>query len=131
MRFESITLSCGDYIRISRLEILSLLWCGSCSFLINTDLLTGVSIWVFFILANSVSDGSETYLASTQCNFSLDFNYVDTFFHQPDESTQDLQYNAIVFSASGLSNSLHYLEMSANLTNTSYFTFDYAIYTYD
>ncbi|KAF8343331.1 hypothetical protein F5887DRAFT_1075889 [Amanita rubescens] len=130
-RSESIILSCDDFIPISRLEILSLLWCGSCSFLINTDLLTGVSIWVFFILANSVSNGSETYLASTQCNFTLDFNYVDTFFHQPDQSTQDLQYNAIVFSASGLSNSLYYLEMSADLTNTSYFTFDYAIYTAD
>ncbi|KAF8333291.1 hypothetical protein F5887DRAFT_922113 [Amanita rubescens] len=89
----------------------------------------GVSIWVFFILANNVNNGTS-FLATAQCNFTLDGNDMGTFSHQPNASTNALQYNASVFSVTNLQNSPHELVISANPnSNASYITFDYAIYT--
>ena len=90
---------------------------------------TGISIWVFFILANNNTSPGVT--SNTQCNFTLDGKLVSTFNHQPNESTDALQYNATAFTTSGLSNSQHQLVISTNdFPSFSFLNFDYAIYTY-
>ena len=90
---------------------------------------TGISIWVFFILANNNTSPGVT--SNTQCNFTLDGKLVGNFNHQPNESTYALQYNATAFTTSGLSNSQHELVISTNdFPSFSFLNFDYAIYTY-
>ena len=90
---------------------------------------TGISIWVFFILANNNTLPGIT--SNTQCNFTLDGQLVNTFNHQPNGSTNALQYNATAFTTSGLSNSQHTLVISTNdFPGFSFLNFDYAIYTY-
>ncbi|KAF8348787.1 hypothetical protein F5887DRAFT_1241645 [Amanita rubescens] len=88
----------------------------------------GISIWVFFILPNVTLDDGHL---STQCNFTLDGNYVDTFTQS--NTTPDILYNVLAFNASGLSNSQHNLFISAYCVDPSatYLNFDYAIYTAD
>jgi hypothetical protein len=54
-----------------------------------------------------------------------------SFNSVPDTSTHNLQYNATVFSTSGLSNTQHTLVIStSDYPNSTYLNFDYAIYTY-
>ena len=54
-----------------------------------------------------------------------------SFNHEPDMSTYNLQYNATVFSASGLTNTQHTLLISTNdYPYSTFINFDYAIYTY-
>ncbi len=55
------------------------------------------------------------------------------FSYQPNnsEAAQNIQYNATVFSASGLSNSQHEFVISTSgAPNMTYVNFDYAIYSY-
>jgi hypothetical protein len=94
-------------------------------------LFTGVSLWVFFILINNTTS-SASIMSTTWCNFTLDGNDVGTFAHWVDyEATWTVQYNATVFSVSGLSNSLHEFIISTSDGQVgSYIIFDYAIYTY-
>ena len=93
-------------------------------------LFTGVSIWVFFVLANNNTRGPGI-TSNTECNFTLDGQLVGYFNHQPDESTNALQYNVIAFNNSNLSNSQHEMVISTNdLPYSAYLNFDYAIYTY-
>ncbi|KAF8343333.1 hypothetical protein F5887DRAFT_1075891 [Amanita rubescens] len=93
---------------------------------------TGVSLWVFFILINNTTS-SASIMSTTSCNFTLDGNDVGTFAHWVDyEATWTVQYNATVFSVSGLSNSLHEFIISTSSGQVgSYIIFDYAIYTAD
>ncbi|KAM6502861.1 hypothetical protein JOM56_002838 [Amanita muscaria] len=92
---------------------------------------TGVAIWVFFILANANSHGSGT-TTNTQVNATLDGQYAGNFSHDPDMSTQDLIYNATVFSTTGLANISHELIIATNdYPNSTFLNFDWAIYTAD
>ncbi len=100
--------------------------------LTNAALVTGVSVWVFFIIVNEAQLlGGITLHPNTQCNFTLDGNYAGAFSHQPDASADATQYNVTAFSASGLNNSRHELVISTNvLPAPTYVNFDYAIYAY-
>ena len=90
----------------------------------------GVAIWIFFILANANALGTIV-VSNTNCNFTLDGVLVGSSNHQPNENTEDLQYNVTVFSASSLSNDLHEMVISTNNYPVNvYLNFDYAIYTY-
>ncbi|KAF9265390.1 hypothetical protein L218DRAFT_1075961 [Marasmius fiardii PR-910] len=85
----------------------------------------GTAIWVYFILANSIPNAT-TY---TQCNFILDGDLMGQFVHLP-ASKWGLDYNAEVFSRTGLEPKMHKLEiMTGNLTRRAYMNFDYAKYT--
>ncbi|KAF8336674.1 hypothetical protein F5887DRAFT_987266 [Amanita rubescens] len=89
---------------------------------------TGVSIWVFFM------GDILSVPTSTECSFTIDGNHMGAFSYQPNdgEAVQDIQYNAIVFSGSGLSNSQHEFVISTSgAPNMTYVNFDYAIYTAD
>ena len=92
----------------------------------NTAIFPGVSVWVFFILANNINVYGTN--ATTMCNFTLDGNSMPALSHQPSTSSA-FQYNATVFSTSGLSNSQHELVISTDIS-PSFICFDYAIYTY-
>jgi hypothetical protein len=90
--------------------------------------LIGVSIWVFFILANLNTFG---YGLATNCNFTLDGNFMSSFNSKPNLTTHNLDYNVTAFSIGGLSNTQHTLVISANdYPNSTFINFDYAIYTY-
>ncbi|KAF8350376.1 hypothetical protein F5887DRAFT_1208434 [Amanita rubescens] len=92
---------------------------------------TGVAIWIFFILANANALGTIV-VSNTNCNFTLDGVLVGSADHQPNENTEDLQYNVTVFTASSLSNDLHEMVISTNdYPVSTYLNFDYAIYTVD
>jgi len=86
----------------------------------------GVSVWVFFILANNVNVYGTN--ATTMCNVTIDGNSMVAVSHQPSTSSA-FQYNSTVFSTSGLSNSQHELVISTDVS-PSFICFDYAIYTY-
>ncbi|KAJ7139704.1 hypothetical protein C8R44DRAFT_310507 [Mycena epipterygia] len=88
---------------------------------------TGIAIYVYFILANNEGDGITT---TSKANFSIDRSQQGTFTHTPASST-DLQYNALVFTQTGLSNTTHSLLISTEGTDDIYVNFDYAIYTHD
>ncbi|KAG6849529.1 hypothetical protein H0H93_007685 [Arthromyces matolae] len=71
---------------------------------------TGTAVEVYFILANYVGDGVTT---ETMCNFTLDGQYISTFHHVPTTST-DYDFNSLVFSKDGLSNTEHTLLISTS-----------------
>ncbi|KAF8326944.1 hypothetical protein F5887DRAFT_1192482 [Amanita rubescens] len=102
---------------------------------------TGISIWVFFIIANTqnpdaselagpVAVGNVSIPFNTACNFTLDGNDMGPFFHQTN-GTPAIQYNASVFNATGLDNSQHELVIWTKGVNQTNLIFDYAIYTAD
>ncbi|KAF8335210.1 hypothetical protein F5887DRAFT_1285677 [Amanita rubescens] len=90
---------------------------------------TGISIWVFFILPNLPSyDGYP----GTRCDFFLDGNYTNTFTLENKMGYPAIQYDAVGFHASGLSDSQHVLMISTECSvpvTVTYINFDYAIYT--
>ncbi|KAJ6604211.1 hypothetical protein DFH09DRAFT_1121977 [Mycena vulgaris] len=88
---------------------------------------TGIAIYVYFILANNAGNGITT---TTKANFSIDGTSAGTFAHTPTTSN-DLEYNALVFSQTGLSNSSHSLVISTVGSDDIYVNFDYAIYTHE
>lgn len=76
--------------------------------------------------------GTLSVPTSTECNFTIDGDHMGAFSYQPGgaEAARDIQYNATVFSVSGLSNSQHELVISTSgAPNMTYVNFDYAIYT--
>jgi hypothetical protein len=81
---------------------------------------TGTAIYVFFILDNlsSLDTLNSAY-------FTLDSN--DALLFRRDVST--IQYDALVFSQTNLSNNLHTLNISTTSFGEGFFNFDYAIYT--
>ncbi|KAF8333290.1 hypothetical protein F5887DRAFT_922112 [Amanita rubescens] len=108
-------------------------WTGTASADTNITIsFTGISIWVFFILLN-VWEAVEPLLpvnsTDTACNFTLDGNYMGSFFHAAG-GVGIIQYDAPVFNATGLDNSQHELVILTKYGN-SCAIFDYAIYTYD
>jgi len=87
---------------------------------------TGSAIYIFFILPNATVSGITS---PTECNFTLDSQAAGSFIHVPDLNT-DIQYNALVFSHSNLSNVDHNLTIStAGVDHQVFVNFDYAIYT--
>jgi hypothetical protein len=89
--------------------------------------LEGTSISVYCIVLNTVPRTStEAYY-----NFSLDSDPVVSYNHNPDSSS-DILYNTEVFSASGLENVPHTLNMVLFISNgnESLMLFDYAKYTW-
>ncbi|KAM6500189.1 hypothetical protein JOM56_003203 [Amanita muscaria] len=93
--------------------------------------LTGVAVWVFFILPNSYVHGSGPGLTTyTQVNITLDGKNAGVFFHKPD-TRSDATFNATIFSKSGLANTSHELVIGTNdYYNYSYINFDWATYTH-
>ncbi|THV03987.1 hypothetical protein K435DRAFT_714971 [Dendrothele bispora CBS 962.96] len=88
----------------------------------------GTAVYIFFILANDQGPGITTL---TECNFTLDGVVVGHFVHQPTTSL-DLEYNATVFSQTGLPNKDHAFQISTTGVEDSVFVnFDYAIYTFE
>ncbi|KAG5653530.1 hypothetical protein H0H81_012471 [Sphagnurus paluster] len=95
----------------------------------NLTILPGTAIYVFFILANFQGEGVPT---ETFCNFTLDGRAAGSFSHKP-TSSPDLEYNALVFSRTNLSNTNHQLVVSTSgiADRNIFLNFDYAIYTSD
>ncbi|KAJ7651124.1 hypothetical protein FB45DRAFT_889739 [Roridomyces roridus] len=88
---------------------------------------TGVAIYVYFILANDEGQGITT---TTAANFSIDGTVQGEFTHAP-AATTDLEFNALVFSHTGLSNGTHSLLITMGGSNDLYINFDYAVYTFE
>ena len=88
--------------------------------------LTGTAIYVFFTLVNFEGAGITTL---TSANFSVDGELLGTFTHTPDMTSSDVLYQALVFSQTGLPNTLHKLDISTTGNVSMYLNFDYAIYT--
>ena len=88
---------------------------------------SGVAVYVYFILANNQGEGITT---TTETNFTLDGVVVSTFTHNPTTSF-DLEYNQLVFSQTDLDNTEHTLKASiSGVDHDVYINFDYANYTY-
>ena len=87
---------------------------------------TGTGIYVFFILANNEGPGVAT---STAANFTLDDQPPQLKVHTPDVTTKDFQYNALLYSQTGLPAAQHFLSVSMAGDTDGYINFDYAIYT--
>ncbi|KAF9532857.1 hypothetical protein CPB83DRAFT_903366 [Crepidotus variabilis] len=89
----------------------------------------GLAVWVYFILANNEGDGITSL---TMANFTLDGGNPTLFQHAPVLTTQDINYNQLVYSQTGLVNAKHKLVISTSGVNSNvYVNFDYAIYTHD
>ncbi|PPQ88330.1 LOW QUALITY PROTEIN: hypothetical protein CVT25_012441 [Psilocybe cyanescens] len=89
----------------------------------------GTAIYVFFVLANNEGDGITTL---TLANFTLDGKAPQLFQHAPDLTSQDIEYNQLVFSQTNLINAQHTLVISTSGVDSNvYVNFDYAIYTHD
>ena len=87
---------------------------------------TGTAIYVFFILANYQEDSVTTL---TSANFTVDKEAPVLFTHASTQSLTSFQYNALVFSQTNLSNTLHTLKIATTGSANVYINFDYAIYT--
>ncbi|KAJ7651144.1 hypothetical protein FB45DRAFT_780465 [Roridomyces roridus] len=96
------------------------------SFAISMDF-TGVAIYVYFILANDEGQGVTT---TTAANFSIDGTVQGDFTHVP-SATTDVEFNALAFSHTGLSNETHSLLITTEGAGDLYINFDYAIYTFE
>jgi len=89
---------------------------------------TGTAIYVFFILANDQGEGITT---TTNCDFILDGRADGKFRHTPTTSP-DLEYNALAYSNTALSNTAHNLTFeTTGIERDIYLNFDYAVYTFD
>ncbi|KAJ7651131.1 hypothetical protein FB45DRAFT_1018483 [Roridomyces roridus] len=87
---------------------------------------TGVAIYVYFILPNDEGRGITT---TTAANFSIDGTVQGNFTHDSDGTT-DVEFNALVFTQTGLSNETHSLLIPASGPDSLYINFDYATYTF-
>jgi hypothetical protein len=81
---------------------------------------------VFFILPNHQEDGVTTL---TSADFTVDGEAPIPFTHTSVLPPTSFQYDALVFSQSKLSNTLHTLKITATGSASVYLNFDYAIYT--
>ncbi|KAF5330548.1 hypothetical protein D9619_005238 [Psilocybe cf. subviscida] len=89
----------------------------------------GTAIYVFFILANSAPPGITTL---TAVNFTLDEQPPVSKLHAPSVLTSDFEFNAMLWSQTGLPATQHTLVVSTSgVDNDVYVNFDYAIYTHD
>ena len=86
----------------------------------------GTAIYIFFILANNRGEGVTSI---TNVNFTIDGGAPTPFTHTPNLSTTTFQYDALVFSQTKLSNTLHTLNITIMVSMDMYVNFDYAIYT--
>ncbi|KAL5510945.1 hypothetical protein ACEPAG_4702 [Sanghuangporus baumii] len=86
----------------------------------------GTSLYVFFILANTVPFTDTV----TNMNFILDEETVGSFVHQPTNSS-DFEYNVPVYVNNSLSSGQHHMRMEAAGNHSALILFDYFIYTSD
>lgn len=89
--------------------------------------LIGIALDVYFILANSIADVETTSV--TKCDFILDGVAAGSFLHTPSPNTE-IQYNALVFSRTGLANEAHTFVIRTSADHDVYVNFDYAQYMY-
>lgn len=89
---------------------------------------TGTAIYVFFTLVNYQGDGITVL---TSANFSVDGEPPTTFTYTPNMTSNAVLYKSLVFSQTGLPNTLHKLNISTTGNISMYLNFDYAIYTAD
>ncbi|KIK58834.1 hypothetical protein GYMLUDRAFT_245909 [Collybiopsis luxurians FD-317 M1] len=88
---------------------------------------TGTAVYVFFILANALAPGIT---ATTAASFILDGFIAGSFTHSPDSSAPAFQFNALVFSETGLENISHQLVINTvGYSDDIWVNFDYALYT--
>ncbi|KAH8116543.1 hypothetical protein DFH11DRAFT_1505911, partial [Phellopilus nigrolimitatus] len=85
---------------------------------------TGSAVYVFFILANEVTEYVTTL---TNVTFSLDGSYAGSYVHSPSPTT-DYQYNVPVYVNASLENSQHIFEVRTTGEANSLILFDYLIY---
>ncbi|KAJ2933747.1 hypothetical protein H1R20_g3392, partial [Candolleomyces eurysporus] len=90
----------------------------------------GTAIYIFFILANGVSNPDVTTL--TECKFALDSEPPVRYQHTPNPATSELSYNQLVYNRTNLPQREHVLNIIAEgYAYPVYINFDYAIYSYD
>ncbi|KAI0778910.1 hypothetical protein BD413DRAFT_446081, partial [Trametes elegans] len=91
---------------------------------------TGTAVYVFNIL---LPDRTNAYTSTTALTFSMDGEAVGTNFehnpHSTEEGLTEIEYNALVFSQGGLSNTQHRLEVTAVEDDSSIILLDYIVYT--
>ncbi|KIY70437.1 hypothetical protein CYLTODRAFT_347736 [Cylindrobasidium torrendii FP15055 ss-10] len=85
----------------------------------------GTSLYVYFILANDQGVGITEY---TAVNFTLDGRHDGNFTHLP-QTGKGLQYNASVYSVTGLPQARHDFLIDTSGPTIAWLNFDYAIYT--
>ena len=98
-----------------------------CSFRYPDRHSTGTAIYVFFILVNFYKGDGIPIL--TSANFTVDGDVPVPFTHViSDPSASSVEYRVLVFSKTGLTSTLHTLNISTTGSATAYVNFDYAIY---
>ncbi|KAJ2915242.1 hypothetical protein MD484_g5185, partial [Candolleomyces efflorescens] len=89
----------------------------------------GTAIYVFFILANHVDNPDVP--TRTECNFLLNNEAAVRYIHTPDQTTNELVYNAPVYNRTNLPQREHILDIVVEGYDYDvYINFDYAIYRY-
>jgi hypothetical protein len=86
----------------------------------------GTAIYVFFILPNFAADSDLA--SNVRCDFFLDRVAAGSFTHDSDGSS-NFQYNATVFSKTGLEDGDHVLLIETKGPDSAVIIFDFALYT--
>lgn len=89
---------------------------------------TGVSIYVYCIIANSPPAGSKDFDAFADYMFLLDGEFVDTYTHDV-EKRPDFFYNVPVYMNQSLAKEFHNFSIIVNNRKQTLLLFDYAVYT--
>lgn len=96
----------------------------------NTICFTGTAIYVFFILANNPGPQHPFTITETAANFTLDNEPPVLFQHVPNNLTEEMLYNQLVFQQTNLESTQHLLIISVSgIQRPVWVNFDYAIYT--
>ncbi|KAI9066880.1 hypothetical protein FKP32DRAFT_323799 [Trametes sanguinea] len=86
---------------------------------------TGVAVYVYNVVANAI----PAITTITSLTFTVDGQAAGAYSHSPDMSSSAVDYNVLVFSTTGLSNTVHTLEVGADNAFNSLVLFDRVVYT--
>lgn len=92
---------------------------------------TGTAIYVYGVIANTVTIPGQVTSTTTNLTFRLDGEFVGSFIHQPTAS-MDFEYNVLFYTNDSIPNGQHVLVFESTSLEQEHFLilFDYAIYTY-
>ncbi|KAJ3011900.1 hypothetical protein NUW54_g2032 [Trametes sanguinea] len=90
-----------------------------------TATFAGVAVYVYNVVANAI----PAITTITSLTFRVDGQAAGAYSHSPDMSSSAVDYDVLVFSTSGLSNTVHTLEVGADNAFNSLVLFDRIVYT--
>ncbi|TFK88887.1 hypothetical protein K466DRAFT_52500 [Polyporus arcularius HHB13444] len=86
----------------------------------------GTAVYVYHLLADGTFNGTTTF---TNLTFFIDGQYVGQFVRTPDNASDIILYNVLVFNQTNLSHQPHSFKTVTNGPTDALILFDYAMYT--